>query len=82
MRNIFFPHYLSGEPHFIQFVVWKGYIPAIFTTAFCLPYCFWAMIKTYSFFSLYEMFVYAFIGIILCVLNLIVMHMIVKRHSQ
>ena len=72
MRNIFFPHYLSGEP----------YIPAIFTTAFCLPYCFWAMIKTYSFFSLYEMFVYAFIGIILCVLNLIVMHMIVKRHSQ
>ena len=68
--------------HFIQFVVWKGYIPAIFTTAFCLPYCFWAMIKTYSFFSLYEMFVYAFIGIILCVLNLIVMHMIVKRHSQ
>lgn len=68
--------------HFIQFVVWKGYIPAIFTTAFCLPYCFWAMIKTYSFFSLYEMFVNAFIGIILCVLNLIVMHMIVKRHSQ
>ena len=48
MRNIFFPHYLSGEPIF----------------------------------SLYEMFVYAFIGIILCVLNLIVMHMIVKRHSQ
>ena len=65
--------------HFVQFVVWKGYIPSIVTTVLCLPYCFWAMIKTNSCFSMCEMFVYAFIDIIFCVLNLIIMHKIFKK---
>lgn len=68
--------------HFVQFVVWKGYIPAIITTVLCLPYCFWAMFKISSFFSMYEMFVYAFIGIVFSGLNLIVMHMIAKKYRK
>lgn len=65
--------------HIIQFVVWRGYIPAIISTALCLPYCIWAIHETYLFFSPHQLFFYALLGILLGGLNLTGMHKLVGR---
>lgn len=68
--------------HIIQFIVWRRYIPAIVSTAFCLPYCIWAIHDTYLFFSLRELFLYALLGILLGGANLIGMHVIMHRLAK
>lgn len=65
--------------HIVQFVVWRGYIPAIISTALCLPYCIWAIHETYLFFSLHELFLYTILGTLLGGMNLIGMHRLVGR---
>ena len=65
--------------HIVQFVVWRGYIPAIISTALCLPYCIWAIHETYLFFSLHELFLYTILGTLLGGVNLIGMHRLVGR---
>ena len=65
--------------HIVQFVVWRGYIPAIISTALCLPYCIWAIHGTYQFFSLHELFLYTILGALLGGMNLIGMHRLVGR---
>lgn len=65
--------------HFIQFLLWKRYIPAIVTSSLCLPFCIVAFLSTYEFFTSYEQVVYALIGILSGGLNLFIMHMIVNR---
>lgn len=65
--------------HIAQFVVWRGYIPAIISTALCLPYCIWAIHETYLFFSLHELFLYTILGTLLGGVNLIGMHAIMYR---
>lgn len=68
--------------HIVQFVVWRGYIPAIISTALCLPYCIWAIHETYLFFSLHELFLYTILGTLLGGMNLIGMHAIMYRLSK
>lgn len=68
--------------HVIQFIVWRGYIPAIVSTASCLPYCIWAIHDTYPFFSPYEMLLYAALGTLLGGVNLVAMHGLVGRISH
>lgn len=68
--------------HIIQFIVWCGYIPAIASTALCLPYCIWAMHKTHLFFSPHELFLYIVLGILLGGVNLMGMHAIMYRLSK
>ena len=68
--------------HIIQFIVWRRYIPAIVTTAFCLPYCIWAIHDTYPFFSAYELFFYTILGTLLGGANLIGMHVIMHRLAK
>lgn len=65
--------------HIVQFVVWRGYIPAIVSTALCLPYCIWAIHDTCLFFSPHQLFFYALLGILLGGLNLTGMHKLVGR---
>ena len=62
--------------HFVQFIVWSGYIPTIVSTVLCLPYCVWAIHDTFQFFPLHELFLYTLLGTLFCILNLIVMHKI------
>lgn len=68
--------------HIVQFVVWRGYIPAIISTALCLPYCIWAIHETYLFFSLHELFLYTILGTLLGGMNLIGMHAIMYHLSK
>lgn len=68
--------------HIVQFIVWRGYIPAIVSTALCLPYCIWAIHDTYLFFSPREQFLYALLGTLLGGANLIGMHGLVGRISH
>ena len=65
--------------HIVQFIVWRGYIPAIVSTALCLPYCIWAIHDTCLFFSPHQLFFYALLGILLGGLNLTGMHKLVGR---
>lgn len=60
--------------HIVQFILWRGYIPAIVSTVFCLPYCIWAIQDTYRFFSPHELYLYALLGTILGGANLWNMH--------
>lgn len=68
--------------HIIQFIVWRRYIPAIVSTAFCLPYCIWAIHDTYLFFSPYELFFYTILGTLLGGANLMGMHAIMHRLAK
>lgn len=68
--------------HIVQFVVWRGYIPAIISTALCLPYCIWAIHETHLFLSPHELFLYTVLGILLGGVNLIGMHAIMYRLSK
>lgn len=63
--------------HLFQFLLWRGYIPAIVTSLCCLPYCIWAFRETYESFTPCEQVGYALVGILLGALNLFVMHKIV-----
>lgn len=60
--------------HIAQFVVWRGYIPAIISTALCLPYCIVAILKSHCYFTLSELIIYSLIGILLGGINLLLMH--------
>lgn len=60
--------------HIAQFVVWRGYIPAIISTALCLPYCVVAILKSHCYFTLNELIIYSLIGILLGGINLLLMH--------
>lgn len=64
--------------HIIQFIAWRGYIPAIVSTAFCLPYCVWTIHDPYWLISPRELFFYTILGILLGGLNLIGMHKFVE----
>ncbi len=68
--------------HIAQFIIWRGYIPAIVSTTLCLPYCIWAIHKTASILPLNEQLFYAAIGTLLGGLNLIVMHIIMHQQPQ
>lgn len=68
--------------HIAQFVVWRRYIPAIISTALCLPYCIWAIHEMYLFFSLHKLFLYTILGTLLGGINLIGMHAIMHRLSK
>ncbi len=68
--------------HVAQFIVWRGYIPAITSTALCLPYCIWAIHETAPILSLNEQLFYTVLGTLLGGLNLIAMHMIMHRKPQ
>lgn len=68
--------------HVAQFIVWRGYTPAIVSTVFCLPYCIWAIHDIYLIFSPYELFFYTILGTLLGGVNLIGMHAIVHRLSK
>lgn len=68
--------------HITQYIVWRRYIPAIVSTAFCLPYCIWAIHDTYLFFSPYELFFYTILGTLLGGVNLIGMHAIMHRLAK
>ena len=60
--------------HFLQFVIWKKYIPAIITTILCIPYCIFAIEKASYILTFKELFIYAVVGIIIGAVNLLVMH--------
>lgn len=65
--------------HFVQFLLWGRYIPAIVTSLFCFPYCVWAFLESCEYFTLYDQVWYSFIGIVFGWGNLFMMHMIVDR---
>lgn len=44
--------------HFLQFVIWKKYIPAIITTILCIPYCIFAIEKASYILTFKELFIY------------------------
>ena len=60
--------------HFLQFVIWKKYIPAIITTILCIAYCIFAIEKASYILTFKELFIYAVVGIIIGAVNLLVMH--------
>ncbi len=64
--------------HIVQFMVWRGYIPAIVTTLLCLPYCIGVICEVSLPFTSGEWVIYTLLGLILGGLNLFVMHKFVS----
>lgn len=65
--------------HLFQFIAWRGYIPAIITTALCMPYFIYAFDKVSSILSLEELLIFAAIGFIFGSINLLCMHKLVVK---
>ncbi len=65
--------------HFVQFLFWGKYIPAIVTSLFCFPYCVWAFSEACKYFTLYDQLLYSLVGFAFGGINLFMMHMIVDR---
>ena len=65
--------------HIFQFIIWKGYIPAIVTTIFCIPYCVIAIYKASCILALSELFIYAMISFVISAVNLVIMHKLVSK---
>lgn len=64
--------------HMVQFIVWRGYIPAIVTTLLCLPYCIGVICEVPLLFTSGEWVIYTLSGLVLGGLNLFVMHKFVS----
>ena len=62
--------------HIIQFLVIRKYIPVIVTSVLCLPYCIWVFIQVKDYYTLNETLLWGFVGVVVCVLNLLLMHKI------
>lgn len=65
--------------HLVQFIYWRGYIPAIVTSIFCIPYCIVAIHSVSSILVLNELLMYAVISFIVCAINLYYMHKLVSK---
>ena len=62
--------------HIIQFLVIRKYIPVIVTSVLCLPYCIWVFIQVKDYYTLNETLLWGFVGVVVCVVNLLLMHKI------
>lgn len=65
--------------HLVQFIYWRGYIPAIVTSIFCIPYCIVAIHSVSSILVLNELLMYAVISFIVCAINFYYMHKLVSK---
>ncbi|WP_394812261.1 hypothetical protein [Riemerella anatipestifer] len=64
-----------------QWIIFRKYIPSIVTSFFVLPYCVYTFIKIneWGILSKYEQIIWGFLGFLIVIVNLIIVHFLIKK---
>ena len=77
--GLFLAYGLHLAVHFLQAVYLRGYIPGLVFVVIELPVYFWMLQRLSPFFSLSQTLLWGFVGIVIMVLNLQVLHRWMRR---